>query len=213
MKILICLILGYLLGMLSPAALFSRLKHRNMKKEGTGNLGASNAVAVLGRGYAVIIMAFDIAKSMAAAHIAARLFPDMSTAGYLASFGAILGHVFPFYLHFKGGKGLACYGGMAGFLSPWLVVFYLTGGVLLTILANRSVFLAVLVTVSFPIILILKTGDWACFAVAVAASIVTLLIHRKNFGRVSRGEEASMRSLAKATLTGKKVTMDMKDEK
>ena len=212
MRILLCLIIGYCLGMLSPAALFSKLKHKNMKKEGTGNLGASNAVVVLGRGYAVVIMVLDILKSMLAAHIAARLFADMSTAGYWASFGAILGHVYPFYLKFKGGKGLACYGGMAGFYNPWLVVFYLTGGVALATLANRSVFLAVIVTVSFPIILILGTGDWACFGVAVLASVVTLWIHRKNFGRVERGEEAAMRKLVGAALTGKKVTMTMKEE-
>ena len=212
MRILLCLIIGYCFGMLSPAALFSKLKHKNMKKEGTGNLGASNAVVVLGRKLAIVIMVLDICKSMAAAHISAYLFPDMSTAGYWAGFGAILGHVYPFYLNFKGGKGLACYGGMAGFYNPWLVVFYLTGGVALATLANRSVFLAVVVTVSFPIILILGTGDWACFGVAVLASVVTLWIHRKNFGRVERGEEASMRKLVKATLTGKKVTMKMENE-
>lgn len=212
MRILICLIIGYCLGMLSPAALFSRLKHKNMKQEGTGNLGASNAVVVLGRGYALIIMILDIVKSMLAAHIASRIFADMTAAGYWAAFGAILGHVYPFYLKFKGGKGLACYGGMVGFYNPWLIVFYLTGGVALAALANRSVFLAVLVTVSFPIILILGTGDWGCFGVAVLASAVTLWIHRKNFGRVKRGEEAGMRKLVKATLTGKKVTVTMQEE-
>lgn len=212
MKILICLLIGYCLGMLSPSAFFSKIKHKNMKQAGTGNLGASNAVIVLGRKFGIVIMVLDILKALAAAHFAAYLFPDMSTAGYWAGFGAILGHVYPFYLHFQGGKGLACFGGMACFYSPWLLAFYLTIGIALTLLANRSVFLVVFAAVTFPIILILCTGDWACFGIVSLTSALMLWIHRKNFGRVERGEEAPMRKLAKATLSGKKVTMKMDQE-
>lgn len=212
MKIVICLILGYLLGMLSPAALFSKLKHVNMRKKGTGNLGASNAVVALGRGYAVAIMVIDIFKSFLGAKIAQYLFPDLEIAGYLAGMGAVIGHVYPFYMGFKGGKGLACYGGMVCFYSPLLLLLYLTGGVLLTILVNRSVFLAVLVTVSFPFIVLAQTGQWSVFAVTAITSVLLLWVHRKNFGRVKRGEEASMRALTKATLFKKKVTATMTDE-
>lgn len=200
MKLLICLILGYLVGMLSPSALFSKLKHVNMKKEGTGNLGASNAVVVLGRSYAVVIMVIDILKAFLAGKIAQWLFPELVTAGFWACFGAVIGHIFPFYLHFKGGKGLACFGGMVCFYNPWLLAFYLTGGVALMILANRSVFLPVFVAITFPLIVLVQTGDWGLFGVAAVTALLILFVHRKNFGRVKRGEEAPMRELIKTKI-------------
>lgn len=204
MKILICLAIGYLLGMLSPSALISRLKHINMRQKGTGNLGASNAVVTLGRGYAVLIMVIDILKAFLGAKLAQWLFPELDTAGFLAGLGAVIGHIYPFYMKFKGGKGLACYGGLVCFYNPWLLLFYLTGGVVMMILANRSIFLAVLVTISFPIIVLLQTGNWHLFVVAVIASAIILYVHRKNFGRVKRGEEAPMRELLKTAVFKKK---------
>lgn len=195
MNILICLLMGYLIGMISPSALFSRMKHVNMKKEGTGNLGASNALLVLGRSYAVIIMVIDILKAVLAGKLAQWLFPELAAAGFLAGLGAVVGHIYPFYLKFKGGKGLACFGGMVCFYNPWLLVFYLTGGVLLMILANRSIFLPVFVSVTFPIIVLVQTGDWSLFAVAAITAVLIVFAHRKNFGRVKRGEEAPMREL------------------
>lgn len=195
MNIVICLIIGYCFGMLSPAALLSRLKHVNMKESGTGNLGASNALLVLGRGYGALVMAIDIFKAFLAGKIAQMLFPALGIAGFLAGFGAVVGHIYPFYLHFKGGKGLACFGGMVCFYNPWLLVFYLTAGVVMMIIANRSVFLPVLVSISFPIIVLLETGNWSRFAIALITSILILYAHRKNFGRVKRGEEAPMREI------------------
>lgn len=203
MKGFACLILGYLMGMISPSALFAKLKRVNMKEEGTGNLGASNAFVVLGRGYSVVIMLFDIFKSYFAAKTAQYLFPALTAAGFLAGLGAIIGHTYPFYMGFKGGKGLACLGGMVCFYNPWLLVFYLTVGVALMILANRSVFLPVFASLTFPVIVLMETGDWGLFAVAVITGALMIFIHRKNFGRVKRGEEAPMRELIMTKVFGK----------
>lgn len=196
-RILICLSLGYLFGMLSPSALLSKLKRVNMREKGTGNLGASNTLLVLGRGYGVLVMVIDIFKSFLAGKIAQLMFPGFVIAGFLAGLGAVIGHVYPFYLHFKGGKGLACFGGMICFYNPWLLLFYLTGGVVLMILANRSIFLPVFISITFPLIVLMETHEWGLFTVAVITSILIIWIHRKNFGRVKRGEEAPMRELIK----------------
>lgn len=204
-QVLICLILGYLIGMLSPSALLARLKHVNMKEQGTGNLGASNAVAVLGRGYGALIMVLDIFKAFLACKIAQWLFPALEIAGFLAGLGSVIGHTFPFYLNFKGGKGLACFGGMICFYNPWLLLFYLTGGVALMILANRSIFLPVFISITFPLIVLMETGEWNLFAVAVITSILIIWIHRKNFGRVKRGEEAPMWELVMTKIFKKEI--------
>jgi len=195
MKLILCILLGYLIGMISPSALLSKLKNVNMKQAGTGNLGASNAILLLGKGYGMLVMVIDILKAFLACHIGQRIFPDWEIAAYVTGFGTVLGHVYPFYLHFKGGKGLACYGGMVCYYNVWLLLFYLTGGVLLMILANRSIFLAVFVTISFPVILLLTTGNWNQFLVVTIASVFLLSVHRKNFGRAKRGEEEPMRDI------------------
>lgn len=197
MEGILSLLLGYLVGTISPAALFGKIKNVNMKETGTKNLGASNALLVLGRSYGVIVMILDIAKAFLAAKAAKWLFPKLAVAGFVAAFGAILGHIYPFYMHFRGGKGLAALGGMVCFYDPWLLVFYLTVGVGLMILANRTVFLPVFASLTFPLIVLWQTGDFAMFAVAVAAAVVILIAHRKNYGRVKRGEEAPLRELIK----------------
>lgn len=197
MASILSLLLGYLVGTISPAALFGKIKHVNMKETGTKNLGASNAMLVLGRSYGVIVMILDIAKAFLAAKLAKWLFPKLALAGFLAAFGAILGHIYPFYMHFRGGKGLAAFGGMVCFYDPRLLVFYLTVGVVLMILANRTVFLPVFASMTFPLIVLWQTGDPGMFAVAVAAACLVIFAHRGNFGRVERGEEVPLRELIK----------------
>lgn len=197
MEIILCLLLGYLIGTISPSALFGKLKHVNMKETGTKNLGASNAMLVLGRGYGVVVMIVDIAKGFFAAKAAKWLFPKLVIAGMVAGLGAILGHIFPFYLHFQGGKGLAALGGMVCAYSPRLLVFYLTVGVVLMVLVNRTVFLPLFAAVTFPVIVLVQTHDLGMFLTALAAAVLILYAHRKNFGRVERGEEAPVRELIK----------------
>lgn len=195
MEITLSLILGYLLGTLSPAAYFGKRKHVNLKETGTKNLGASNATIVLGRSYGAIVMAVDILKAYFAGKIAKWLFPHLVVEGYLAGFAAILGHVFPFYMHFQGGKGLAAFGGMVCFHSPWLLLFYLTVGVALMLLVNYSVFLPLFGAVTFPIIVLVQTGDMGIFLVSLAAGILVAWRHWENIGKIRRGEETPVRQV------------------
>ena len=76
MKLILCILLGYLIGMISPSALLSKLKNMNMKQAGTGNLGASNAILLLGKGYGMLVMVIDILKAFLACHIGQWIFPD-----------------------------------------------------------------------------------------------------------------------------------------
>lgn len=204
MEIIICLLIGYLLGTLNPAALFSKLKKVNLREAGTKNLGASNALLVLGRGYGVIVMVFDIFKAFFAAKIAKWLFPQLAIAALLAGLGAVIGHIFPFYLHFQGGKGLAAFGGMVCAYNPWLLLFYLTGGVVLMILANRSVFLPMFAAVTFPIVVLVQTGDLGQFLVCAAAAALIVIKHWGNIGKVERGEEKPLRELIQTKVLKRK---------
>ena len=197
MSFILSLATGYLLGAFNPASLLAKKKHVDLTTTGTKNLGASNALIVLGRSAGAIVMVVDILKAWLAAKIAKWLFPKLAVAWAVAAFGAILGHVFPFHLNFRGGKGLAAFGGMVLVYDPKLLLFYLTAGVALMLLVNRSVFLPMFAAATFPAIVLLQTGDFSLTAVCIAASALVAWRHWSNIGKVQRGEEAPVRDVFK----------------
>lgn len=197
MEITLSLLLGYLLGTFNPAALLAKRKNINLKENGTKNLGASNALIVMGRGAGILVMVVDIFKAFLASKAARLLFPKVALAGMIAGLGAVLGHIFPFHLHFQGGKGLAAFGGMVCAYNPWLLVFYLTVGVVLMLMVNRSVFLPMFGAATFPLIVAYQTRDLGMTLVAAAASILVAVKHWSNIGKVKRGEEAPVRDVFK----------------
>lgn len=195
MQHILSLAIGYLLGAFNPANLLAKRKNVDLTATGTKNLGASNALIVLGRSAGVIVMVVDIFKAWLAAKIAKILFPRVAIAWAIAALGAILGHVFPWHLHFRGGKGLAAFGGMVLAYKPWLLVFYLTVGVALMLIANRSVFLPMFAAVTFPLIVLVQTADPALTAVCLAAAVLIAWRHWSNIGKVQRGEETPVRDV------------------
>ena len=195
MQLILCMSIGYLLGAFNPANLLAKRKNVDLSATGTKNLGASNALIVLGRSAGIIVMAADIFKAWLAAKIARRLFPTVALAWAVAALGAIAGHVFPWHLCFRGGKGLAAFGGMVLAYDPWLLLFYLTVGVGLMLLVNRSVFLPMFAAATFPLIVLLQTGDYGLTAVCLAAAALVAWRHWSNIGKVERGEEAPVRDV------------------
>lgn len=83
--------LGYFVGSLSPSSLVGRVKKTDVRKSGTGNLGATNTMLVLGWGAGIFVMLFDLMKSFLSGKLAQYLFPGLSTAGMLACIGAMIG--------------------------------------------------------------------------------------------------------------------------
>lgn len=197
MAYFLSLTLGYFMGAFNPAAFLAKRENVDLKQTGTRNLGASNALIVLGRSAGVIVMVLDIFKAWLAAKLARLLFPKFALVWAVAALGAILGHVFPYYLHFSGGKGLAAFGGMVCAYSPWLLLFYLTVGVVLMLLVNRSVFLPMFAAATFPVIVYYQTRDAALSLICLAASALIAWRHWSNIGKVQRGEEAPVRDIFK----------------
>ncbi len=116
------LILGYIIGSLSPAYLLGWLiKHQDLRKLGDGNLGTTNAKNVLGYGPAVLVAIFDLLKGLLAIYLSYKLgFPTL--VNYLAGITAIIGHIYPFYLRFRGGQGMASAIGLLTYFSAVLLL-------------------------------------------------------------------------------------------
>lgn len=203
MEITVCLVIGYLLGSLNPAALLSKWKHTNLREQGTRNLGASNATIVLGKKYGALVMVLDIFKAFLAAKAAKWLFPKLFVAGLLAGLGAVIGHIFPFYMNFKGGKGLAAFGGLALAHSPWMFLILLTLGVVLMIVVNHSYVMPMSVAVLLPIMVLIQTQRLDAFLICVAAGILIIVKHWSNIGKAKRGEEFLIRNFIKEKLLTK----------
>ena len=92
---LFCVLIGYLLGSLNPAHFLSKRKGVDLRHEGTGNLGTTNTMLVMGKASAAAVLLLDMGKAVLSAKIAKWLFPKLVIAGMLGAFGAILGHIFP----------------------------------------------------------------------------------------------------------------------
>lgn len=103
---LICLIFGYLIGSLNFAIVYSKLRGDDIRRHGSGNAGATNVLRVYGKGSAALVFTLDILKGVFAV-ILARLIFRSEAAQCAAAFGAVLGHNFPVYYGFSGGKGVA----------------------------------------------------------------------------------------------------------
>ena len=115
---LICLIIGYCIGCIETAHVVGKLWKVDLRKHGSGHLGTPKALRVLGKKAGAMVFIGDILKSVIAYLICRAVFKDNGTiAGLFGSAGAILGHNYPFYLNFKGGKGIAVMIGMTAALA------------------------------------------------------------------------------------------------
>ena len=200
MRIFACALLGYLLGCLNPAYVIGRINGRDLKKEGSQNAGASNALLLIGKGAAVFIALFDIFKATLACRLAARLVPVLSFAAELAGAFAIIGHIHPFYLRFRGGKGTACLGGVM-LAVDWRLLLILLG--FETVLVVLSDYLCVMPITAALIIpplygllgdggvgwLLNGRGGWMGAAALGLAMLAILIANIKNIKRVLRGTE------------------------
>ncbi len=106
LKIVLCLIFGYFFGSLNFAIIYSKLRGDDIRNHGSGNAGATNVLRTYGKGPAAVVFLLDILKGVIAV-IVARLFLSGTIFECSAALGAVLGHNFPVYYNFKGGKGVA----------------------------------------------------------------------------------------------------------
>lgn len=187
------ILVGYLLGSSNMAYWLSRVRHVDMTTKGTKNLGASNAAVLLGWRAGVAVAVHDIGKAVIAVLLAKLLFPMLPYAPAAAGVAAVLGHIFPFYLKFRGGKGLASFLGLTLGLNWKLALAVCVILVVVTLVTDYIVLGTVCVTVSMPIGLFLMTGSLIMVMVVCVASAVILYKHRENYVRIWNRTEIGLR--------------------
>jgi len=180
---------GYLLGSLSFAVIVVRLKTgKDIRTEGSGNAGATNVLRGYGKGLAALVAAADVGKGAAAVLLVRLVTADPRYAA-AAGVAAVVGHVFPIFYGFRGGKGVATAVGVFLALAPLamlvgLAIFFLV------VIITRYVSLGSCVTaVLLPPLAGLFHAPRAVLAAAAIVAVLIVLKHRENLERLARGEE------------------------
>ncbi len=191
----VLLLVAYLLGSVSGSLVLGRARGVDIRQHGSGNAGGTNALRTLGWKFALGVVLIDVAKGALAAWLALRLAPvgqplSVSAHGYAAAALAVVGHVWPIWHGFRGGKGAATAAGGLLVLWPWLLAPALLAW-LLVLLSTGYVGLATVVAA-------LTVPLWAWWtdaapermAFAVALPLLVVFTHRANLLRLWRGEES-----------------------
>lgn len=216
MERIICLAIGYVFGLFQTSYFYGKAHGIDIRQYGSGNAGTTNALRVLGTKAGLIVLAGDILKCIAAVVAVRLLFgashPEMI---YLLCLytgtGAILGHNFPFYMHFKGGKGIAATAGLILSFHPYFVVM----GVLVffgIFLTTHYVSLGSLLVYLGFVIEMVVCGQMGVFAGATQAQLYEMYLlsvllagmaywrHRENILRLVHGNERKTYLLKKNKL-------------
>lgn len=194
MYYVLIIILAYLIGCSSMSFYLSKLKGVDIRSKGSQNLGASNAMLVMGWKYGILVGIHDIVKAVLAVVLANHFFPDLPYIGAVSGVACILGHIFPFYLKFKGGKGFASYIGMTLALNWKLALVIVLLVVLVTLITDYIVMGTTLTITAVPAYFAFTTQSWVLPAILCIATVVIIYKHRMNYIRIYNGTEIGLRS-------------------
>lgn len=197
MAYFISVLVGYLLGCSNMAYWLGLIKHVDIRKNGSGNLGASNATVLLGWGAGVIVAVHDIGKAVLAVLLAKLLFPEVEAVGAAAGVAAVMGHIFPFYLKFRGGKGLASFWGLILALNWKVALAMLLLGVVITVVTDFISLAALSISITAPAGIWLMGGGIIAPLIMCIATAVMIFKHIENIQRILNRTEIGLRSTAK----------------
>lgn len=187
---------AYLMGSMPTAYLFGRyLQGVDIRAFGSGNVGATNAMRLLGRVPGIMVLVIDILKGLLAvtlmADLAAKMMPDtaLNLIRAILGFAVVSGHNWTVFLRFKGGKGVATSAGVMVGITP---LFFGLGMVVFTIvlLAGKYVSLAsICAAISIPVLMLLFNQPAEFIILSVLLSILIVFRHKDNIKRLLRGDE------------------------
>jgi glycerol-3-phosphate acyltransferase PlsY len=188
---------AYLLGSIPTGFLVAKAKGIDIRSVGSGNIGATNAMRVLGKPAGIFVLLMDAAKGFLAVYLAtmmARRFywndPELQTVRVIAGVGAVLGHNYTCWLKFKGGKGIATTAGVYIALAPWALLIAL-GVFIVALLASRIVSVASMsAALALPVaVLFLQPNELLLGVVTMALGALAIYKHKSNIQRLLAGTE------------------------
>lgn len=204
MERIICIIIGYVFGMFQTAFFYGKMHGIDIREHGSGNAGTTNTLRVLGTKAGLIVFAGDVLKCMIAVWITTLIFKgshadEIYLLKLYTAAGAILGHNYPFYLKFKGGKGIAATAGLILAFHPYFIPvgFVLFFGVFLTTHYVSLGSLLIYVGLMTEMVICGQTGLFGAaqpvlnemYAVTAFLTILVFYKHKENISRLLHGNE------------------------
>jgi len=188
MKILYALF-SYLLGSVPTGYILVYLSEKkDIRNYGSHATGATNVLRMKGWTFALPVVLLDILKGALPVYLALTLFEDRSFA-VLCGLLTVLGHCFPVYLRFKGGKGVATAAGAFIFLAPIPIALGLAVFILVAAISRYASLASLSASLSLPFFIYILKDDWEVIAIGIAIFLFLSFTHRSNIARLVKGEE------------------------
>ena len=189
MSYLLSAVMGYLVGTINPAFILAKLHGFDIREKGSRNAGASNALLLFGKARGILCAVFDIAKAAFIIWLTGHIFTPIDTFAVTAA-ACILGHIFPFYMRFKGGKGLACIGGMVLAYDIRVFGIMLAAELVIVLTTKYICFVPITASVAFPVVYGVMDQDLYGALLLVVVTVVVFCKHMVNLKRIRVGREA-----------------------
>lgn len=197
MEYVYCCLIGYFFGSVNPSYFIAKKKGFDIRTKGSGNAGASNALILFGKLIGITCALLDIAKAYWAIFLAEKLFPNFEYAFAVTGVCCIIGHVFPFYMKFQGGKGLACLGGMVLYFNWKVFMIMLVAAVIIALITDYICFVPLSASFAFPFVYgLIDRNVWGALILAIVTA-VTVVKHVENIKRIRNGTEMRLSYLWK----------------
>jgi len=196
MNIILAIIIGYLLGNINASYILGKLfKSIDIREKGTANAGASNAVIVMGWKYGIATFLIDALKAAVAVWIVKYITNGNTNLAVLAGVMAMVGHIYPAFMNFKGGKGIASILGMMLGLN-WFIALVLYATIVFgTVFSNYLIFGEFLILILFPVaVYLLGYSNFAVVLIIFACLLSTYKL-RENIIRTFKGTEQTLGSV------------------
>ena len=208
----VCALISYFVGTINPSYLISRRRHFDIREAGSGNAGGSNALITMGKKVGTLCMIFDIIKAFAVVKASMLLLPMEPLAGAVSSTAVILGHIFPVWLNFRGGKGLACLGGAILAYSPLVLLIFLMIEFILAFIVDYICIVPITASIAFPIVYYAQGGPGFGALILLIATVAMLYKHMENIVRIREGKEAHFSYLWKREKEEDRIRSNLSEE-
>ncbi|MFN3478773.1 MAG: glycerol-3-phosphate 1-O-acyltransferase PlsY [Thermodesulfovibrionales bacterium] len=181
-------LISFLIGSIPVGLIVARVKGIDLRKVGSGNIGATNVLRAMGKGPALITLAGDMLKGFLPVIISSSFLNDTLSIGIIGLV-AILGHDFSLFLRFRGGKGVATSIGVLLAYSPFVAILTILLWIIIVFMSRYSSMGAIVSFILLPLNIYVFDYSYEKFVISIFITILLLFKHRENIGRLLTGQE------------------------